>query len=344
MSDGFLSARHPSPATRHPLHLEGFEPPTYGSVGHCSIQLSYRCLHPTLLKYRKNGVKRQRDNGTGPSVRAGSVSDGPERPSLTLPARTAFAEDSGHARSTNCAGCPDSAKHAGAPSIFASARRFADGFSGLENRKKIAGESGHQAKEAFMSLMQRYWIGLAVGLSLSAALPNRGTSQETLPATLPPRGLTPVGPTALSAPQLSNQQLADAVAQALRRATSCAASMWTSRRPTASLNCKDTWPVPSSAKNPCDWRNGAGRRNGPRLVGCGQERAIVRVRKKTRPPRWGRPPEEWRSNRLPEDQCRTENLSQCWAMWSKRLPGRRRRHGQFRVWRRVACPSPSRNT
>ena len=26
------------------MHLEGFEPPTYGSVDHCSIQLSYRCV------------------------------------------------------------------------------------------------------------------------------------------------------------------------------------------------------------------------------------------------------------------------------------------------------------
>src|SRR5262245_59974198 len=27
---------------RNSVRLEGFEPPTYGSVGHCSIQFSYR--------------------------------------------------------------------------------------------------------------------------------------------------------------------------------------------------------------------------------------------------------------------------------------------------------------
>ncbi len=33
-----------------PLRLEGFEPPTYGSVGHCSIQLSYRRLCRRMLE------------------------------------------------------------------------------------------------------------------------------------------------------------------------------------------------------------------------------------------------------------------------------------------------------
>jgi hypothetical protein len=44
-------ARLPIPPRRHKLsknlHLEGFEPPAYGSEDRCSIQLSYKCILST---------------------------------------------------------------------------------------------------------------------------------------------------------------------------------------------------------------------------------------------------------------------------------------------------------
>ena len=188
-----------------------------------------------------------------------------------------------------------------------------------------------------MSITSRYLIGAALGLGLVGFLANRGMGEETFPATLPAKGLTPVGRTAAISPQLANQQLADTVAQTLR--------------PSDKLRGfrVDIEVVNGEVELQGHVANAEQREEVIRLVqavpgvvrvrdqlAVGQERAIIKVLNEDPPFEQGPLPKKMDRPPAGGSEPGIQNVYECWTgvrawLWAGVRP---RRHGELRTGRR----------